>query len=765
MLCCNVAKHNAHPSQQRLGNESMRRFDACALCLNRAREPLACGEGHLFCKECVYTDLCEFLLQMVGCSTLTLSVTQKKDIQTQKKKLEALTQEVEEEKARAKEAARERVLRDFEKGQSGLSALPSVTGTKSSGAADVDERECTVFLYDSNSIQSLTQARGTKRKFAFDSSAVENLAREAEEAALREIEREQAESLKNKLPDFWLPSLTPTYTSTGPPTSLKDVKLQTTCRGGNPSHPIALKHLVPVKFTYHDPNSGPPRSSTSTPTESEEKARKEDAEPMCPSCKKRLSNSILMFVMKPCAHVTCKTCTDSLVRPAKQCIVCDKELKEKDILELKREGKALRPFFPFSASDLILGLQEQDLQEEAWRKHRSSAAASPPHPQPESETSTHGLVIPSLTLPAALRKPTPYGQTLGDLRLLVLGSKDAGKSFMSRLLLEENDEVVEVGVWEDSEDGRVIRASTDWLEHRDAHGLETFEPTRNVEIVELSGYDSTSNSDDLIRTLKSIIQSPFYTVSNVLDPSRHPSPVLAGLVSSPFTPLYTALIFLSPSSPSVLDNLILDALGPQIPIIVLPRLADANRNAKISSFRPSSIVALRAGLFHSPETISVLRSEATDRFLRWREVERSVDDIHMSQRNDTAYYHRDPDGKPWSKAKWEAEWLPSLSQDVAKRLREGTVTNRSTRRRSKHHDHVRFDDSSRSCMSDTRYDPLYFPSLFMYSVSLLGPLRARMRRTLSRIAEVASDPHVRVAVLGGFCIGMGVGLFLKSKSG
>ncbi|KNZ79284.1 Nitric oxide synthase-interacting like protein [Termitomyces sp. J132] len=295
-----AAKHGAYPNQQRLGNESMRRFDACALCLNRAREPVACGEGHLFCKECVYTDL----------------LTQKKDIQTQKKKLEALTQEVEEEKVRAKEAARERVLRDFEKGQLGLSAFPSATGTKS--GAD--------------------EPRGTKRKFAFDSSTVENLAREAEEAALREIEREQADALKNKLPDFWLPSLTPTYTSTGPPTSLKDVKLQTTCRGGNPSHPIALKHLIPVKFSYHDPNSGPSRSMASTPAESEEKTRKEDSEPMCPSCKKHLSNNILMFVMKPCAHVTCKTCTDSLVRPAKQCIVCDKVLKEKDIVELKREG-------------------------------------------------------------------------------------------------------------------------------------------------------------------------------------------------------------------------------------------------------------------------------------------------------------------------------------------------------------------------------------------------------------------------------------------
>ena len=46
--------------RQRLGNESMRRFDACALCLNSARDPVACNEGHLFCKECAYTDLCEY---------------------------------------------------------------------------------------------------------------------------------------------------------------------------------------------------------------------------------------------------------------------------------------------------------------------------------------------------------------------------------------------------------------------------------------------------------------------------------------------------------------------------------------------------------------------------------------------------------------------------------------------------------------------------------------------------------------------------------
>ena len=64
---------------------------------------------------------------------------------------------------------------------------------------------------------------------------------------------------------------------------------------------------------------------------------------------------------------------------------------------------------------------------------------------------------------------------------------------MTGLLLEDNEDVVDVGQWEDAEYGRVLRASTDWVEHRDAHGLEKFEPIRNVEIVELPGYDHTTD--------------------------------------------------------------------------------------------------------------------------------------------------------------------------------------------------------------------------------------------------------------------------------
>jgi hypothetical protein len=117
----------------------------------------------------------------------------------------------------------------------------------------------------------------------------------------------------------------------------------------------------------------------------------------------------------------------------------------------------------------------------------SSAAASPPHIHAADEPDDYALrlVIPSLTLPAALPHPSPYGQTLGDLRLLVLGRKGIGKTTLANLLLESNDDIVHVSGWE----ANVLTASTDWLDHEDNNGLEKFEPALNVQITELSGYD------------------------------------------------------------------------------------------------------------------------------------------------------------------------------------------------------------------------------------------------------------------------------------
>lgn len=66
------------------------------------------------------------------------TVTQLEDIKRQKVKLESLKREAEGERQRAREAARERVLQEFEKGQLGLSAATSVATTS---GAESKERQ------------------------------------------------------------------------------------------------------------------------------------------------------------------------------------------------------------------------------------------------------------------------------------------------------------------------------------------------------------------------------------------------------------------------------------------------------------------------------------------------------------------------------------------------------------------------------------------------------------------------------------------------
>lgn len=135
----------------------------------------------------------------------------------------------------------------------------------------------------------------------------------------------------------------------------------------------------------------------------------------------------------------------------------------------------------------------------------SSGPGSPPHLGLGLHHDPHGhelgdssLIIPSLTLPSAVRRPTPYGQTLGDVRLIIWGHAGAGAEAVAQVFADEEcEDIVEVGQWEEFEAeaegddlvrAKVLRLSTDWIEHRDAHGLEKHEPSRNVEVVLLQDY-------------------------------------------------------------------------------------------------------------------------------------------------------------------------------------------------------------------------------------------------------------------------------------
>ena len=53
------------------------------------------------------------------------------------------------------------------------------------------------------------------------------------------------------------------------------------------------------------------------------------------------------------------------------------------------------------------------------------------------------------------------------------------------IFLECSEDVVDVPL-RSSNDGFMVRASTDWIEHNDAHGLEKLEPTLNMEMLDVS---------------------------------------------------------------------------------------------------------------------------------------------------------------------------------------------------------------------------------------------------------------------------------------
>ncbi|KAI0719757.1 hypothetical protein C8T65DRAFT_635019 [Cerioporus squamosus] len=416
----------------------------------------------------------------------------------------------------------------------------------------------------------------------------------------------------------------------------------------------------------------------------------------------------------------------------------------------------------------------------------SSGPTTPPHPghsevedEGELGDSTSGLVIPSLTLPSPSRRPTPYGQTLGDVRLLMLGPRGADLTAIASQLVDDNEDVVEVGLWEEDraesvatrgKRKAVLRVSTHWVEHRDRHGLEHVEPARNVELVQLPPYDVYSEAESIVDRVLPVIHAPFREVANIINQDHPPTGALAHLFASPGSPLYTALILLAtPSALLPIEKSLIESLSPHIPIILLPtsspnlptpsdRPSRRTSASHLSSFRPNSVDALRTGLFRTPSTLATLRLEAASRFLRWREVERAVERVQWSAGTarassvpDASNKAKSPSNTWWDKETWEAQWEGSLSQEVALHLRRrrrsdpprrtsplsslSTIASRGTIPISLENQQSLV---APPCAS-TSFDPLHLPSLLAFSFSLFGALRTRVARSLGFQTAVATS--------------------------
>ncbi|KAI9250884.1 hypothetical protein BDA99DRAFT_204314 [Phascolomyces articulosus] len=265
--------------KQRLGRDSFREYDACFLCLQTARDPVACPQGHLACRECMYESI----------------LTQKQNIKREQRLLEQKLQALEEKKDKETEEARQVMLDQFEKTQTSMLGHRRQPVKKKEEEKEKEE--------DKNT-------QGVKRKIQ-DATDEDQLERTAKRLA-----EEKADKSKSKLSSFWLPTMTPEAEKQYKD-EIKPIQTQTMCTAVKIPHPVSLKSLIDVKFQYED--------------EAKKKCQ-------CPACLKSLSNASKFSVMRSCGHVVCNTCVDMFVKKTKRCYVCEAKIKSKDIVDMSPEG-------------------------------------------------------------------------------------------------------------------------------------------------------------------------------------------------------------------------------------------------------------------------------------------------------------------------------------------------------------------------------------------------------------------------------------------
>ncbi|KAG5925916.1 hypothetical protein E4U42_003823 [Claviceps africana] len=299
-----LAKASWSSNSARLNRDSYLPFGSCSLCLEIARDPVACPLGDIFCRECALANL----------------LAQKKEL----KRAEKARRHASEEDARAKIAKesedQQRAVRDFELIQAGLAASGQTTTAADSAAPELNG----------------ALLAGTKRKFILDEDELARIAKEDRLKARKAIESEKAG--KPTLPSFWTPSLTPDVKDNQ---NLRAVNLEAKAVPICPSspddspHAISMHRLVTIQFQEDEENS------------------KNGKRRSCPSCLKTLTNSSSPVMMQQCGHVMCLSCVKRLLispktkegvsaspasEPPMVCYVCDSPVLDKSATQTQPQS-------------------------------------------------------------------------------------------------------------------------------------------------------------------------------------------------------------------------------------------------------------------------------------------------------------------------------------------------------------------------------------------------------------------------------------------
>ncbi|GAO16451.1 uncharacterized protein UV8b_06373 [Ustilaginoidea virens] len=307
-----LAKANWSSTSARLNRDSFLPFGSCRLCLNVAREPVACHSGHVFCRECALANL----------------LAQKRELKRADKAHRQAQLKTAQDKAAKDQEDQQRAIRDFELTQAGLgnphrrSASPTALPNDrrpddDQGGPARDEQ-----VGGEQAKKELAQS-GSKRKFTIDNEELGRIAQEDRAKARKAIDAEKA--TKSRLPSFWTPSLTPDAHYGTLPLADKSTRTAPICPASTEGaeHAISLQRLVTVQFQEDAARSGTDKQHW-----------------ICPACVKPLTNASCPVMATSCGHVMCLSCVKKFLIPPKDvvasepeafitCYVCDVPISNK----------------------------------------------------------------------------------------------------------------------------------------------------------------------------------------------------------------------------------------------------------------------------------------------------------------------------------------------------------------------------------------------------------------------------------------------------
>ena len=258
-----------------LGSESMKKFEQCCICLQKAEDPFCCFKGHLFCKECIMDHM----------------VLQKKKIKRliKKEKLSEKERIREEDHLKEEQAKVELEVRKQKNEDFGRRQIVKGFNVKLNLDVVTDEKE--KLRIEEEALKKKIQS---KEVFDYDN---------------KQMKEKLAQS------SFWIQEI-PLQTSIIKPilaikgqAKLKKRKLKMICPGDN-EHPLKLKYLTKLII------------------------KEIDKKFVCKFCDKSL-NFQKVSCLSDCGHVYCQKCLKHI---GKNTCLCGLKFRKREMIKLQESG-------------------------------------------------------------------------------------------------------------------------------------------------------------------------------------------------------------------------------------------------------------------------------------------------------------------------------------------------------------------------------------------------------------------------------------------